>query len=71
MDILSHMLYEFWVEKGEACELILVQIHHEQLVRGGQLRALTRELAVKVGNIFPVALQGNECLFQRFFNLLF
>ena len=43
-----NMLDELWVEEGEACELVLVEVHHEQLVGGCELCALTGELAVKV-----------------------
>ena len=43
-----HMLNELGVEEGEARELVLVEVHHEQLVGGCELCALTGELAVKV-----------------------
>ena len=51
------MLDKLRVEEGEASKLILVEIHHEQLVGGGQVHALAGELPVEVGNILPVALE--------------
>ena len=42
------MLYKLWVEVGEPSKLILVEVHHEQLVSGGQNRPLACELPVKV-----------------------
>ena len=42
------MLHKLGVEEGEAGELILVQIHHEQLVCGGHAGACTCELGVKI-----------------------
>jgi len=51
------MLDELGVEEGEPGKLILVKVHHEELVCRCQLRALARKLPVKVGNIFPVPLQ--------------
>ena len=52
-----HMLDKLRVQEGEASKLILVKIHHEQLVGGGQVHALAGELPVEVGNILPVALE--------------
>ena len=46
--IILHMLNELGVEEGEARELVLVEVHHEQLVGGCEFCALTGELAVKV-----------------------
>ena len=43
-----HMLDELRVEEGEAGELVLVEVHHEQLVRGRQGGGLLREARVKV-----------------------
>ena len=51
------MLDELWVEEGEAGELVLVEVHHEELVRGRELHPLARELPVKVGHVLAVALQ--------------
>ena len=28
------MLNKLWVQEGEACELVLVEVHHEEFVRG-------------------------------------
>jgi len=51
------MLDELWVEEGEAGKLILVEVHHEELVRGCQLCPLARKLPVKVTHVFPMPLQ--------------
>ena len=51
------MLNELRVEVGEAGELVLIQIHHEELVRGRQVDRLPRELTVKVGDVLAVALK--------------
>ena len=53
----SDVLHKFWIEEGESGKLVLVEVHHEELVGGRQLRLLGGELAVKVGDVFPVALQ--------------
>ena len=42
------MLDKLRVEEGEARELVLVEVHHEQLVRGRQGGGLLREAWVKV-----------------------
>jgi len=42
------MLNELWVEEREACKLILVEVHHEQLVGGGQVSAFTGKLPIKI-----------------------
>ena len=52
------MLDELGVEEGEAGELILVEVHHEQLVGGGEVCTLASELPVKVGHILPVSLKN-------------
>jgi len=54
------MLNELWVEEGESGELVLVEVHHEELVGGGELGALAGELPVEVGDILAVAL-GRGC----------
>ena len=51
------MLNELRVEVGEAGELVLIQVHHEELVRGRQVDRLPRELTVKVGDVLAVALK--------------
>ena len=56
------MLNKFRVEEGKASELILIQVHHEQLVSGGEVCALTSELPVKVRHILPVFLEYEICL---------
>jgi len=54
------MLNKLWVEEGEACKLILVEVHHEQLVGGGQVSTLTGELPIKIRDIFTVSLLINN-----------
>ena len=54
------MLNELWVEEGESGELVLVEVHHEELVGGGELGALAGELPVEVGDVLAVAL-GRWC----------
>ena len=55
--LISNMLDKLWVEEGEASKLILVEVHHEQLVGGGEVCTLTGELSVKIGHILPVFLK--------------
>ncbi len=50
------MLDEFGIEEGESEELVLIQIHHEELVGGRQVQLLGRELLVKVADVFAVFL---------------
>jgi len=38
------MLNEFGVEVAEPGELVLIQVHHEELVRGREIRGLGGEL---------------------------
>jgi len=54
------MLDELRVKEGKSSKLILVKVHHEQLVGGGELCALACELPVKVGHILPVLLQKQK-----------
>jgi len=56
-DTKSNMLDELWVEEGEPGKLILVKVHHEELVRGCQLRALAGKLSVKVRDVFSMPLR--------------
>ena len=51
------MLHKLRVEEGESGKLVLVEVHHEELVRGREVRLLGGELAVKVGDVLAVALQ--------------
>lgn len=47
----SDLYDEFWVGVGEALELILVQVHDEELVRGRQLHHHLGELLVEVADV--------------------
>ena len=51
------MLDKLWIEIGEAGKVILVKIHHEHFVRGGQIHGLAGKLAVKVGNVLAMPLK--------------
>lgn len=51
-----HMLDELRVEEGEAGELVLVEVHHEELVGGREGGGLLREARVKVGHVLVVPL---------------
>ena len=51
------MLNKLGVEEGEASKLVLVEVHHEQLVSGCEVCALTSELPVKVGHVLAVTLK--------------
>jgi len=48
------MLNVLGVEVRKAGKIVLVEVHHEQLVRGGQVDSLARELPVKVRHIFAM-----------------
>jgi len=54
------VLYKLRVKEGKTSKLILVKVHHEQLIGGGELCALACELPVKVGHILPVLLQKQK-----------
>jgi hypothetical protein len=43
------MLNEFRIEVAEPGELVLIQIHHEELVRGREIRGLGGKLERKKG----------------------
>lgn len=51
------MLDVLWVEEGEAGELGLIKVHHEQLVCGSQFSPLRRELLVEVAYVLTVTLK--------------
>lgn len=55
-----NMLHEFWIEKRETHELRLIQVHHEQLVRGRQVRLLRGELFVEVAHVLAMFLRGTD-----------
>ena len=52
------MLNEFRVEVAEPGELVLVQVHHEKLVRGGEVRGLGGKLDRSVSSF-------QQSFFQR------
>lgn len=44
------------ISVGEACKLILVQIHDEEFVGGREFHGLPRELLIEVGSVVFVFL---------------
>lgn len=50
------MLDEFGIEEGESEKLVLIQVHHEELVGGRQVEFLGRELLVEVADVFAMFL---------------
>ena len=61
----SHLdvLNKFRIEERESSELILVQVHHEQLVRGSDAGVLLREALVEVGHVSGVFLK-HVCVYS-------
>jgi hypothetical protein len=57
---LLDVLDELRVEEGEAHELGLVQVHHEQLVCRGQICLLASELLVEVAHVLAMFLQNGN-----------
>ncbi len=56
----SDVLHVLRVEEGESRELVLVQVHHEELVGGREVGALRGELLVEVAHVLAVALEMEE-----------
>ena len=54
------MLHKFGIEEGEAREFVLIEVHHEKFVRGGEVDLLGGELTVKVGDVLAMPLQRKE-----------
>lgn len=52
------MLHKLWIEERETHELRLIQIHHKEFVRRGQVRFFRGELFVKIAYIFRVFLKA-------------
>ena len=50
------MLHELRVEEGEPCELVLVEVHHEEFVGGREVGLLGGELLVEVAHVLAMAL---------------
>lgn len=48
------MLHELRIEEREPSELVLVQIHHEELVRRSEIGLLGSELFIKVAHILAM-----------------
>lgn len=54
------MLDVLRVQEGEPGELVLVEVHHKELVGGGEVRLLGGELLVEVADVLAVALHAFE-----------
>ena len=52
------MLDVLRVEEGESGELVLVEVHHEELVGGGEVGLLGGELLVEVAHVLTMALHA-------------
>lgn len=51
------VLHKLGIEKREAHKFRLVQVHHEQLVRGSQVRLFRGELFVEITDVLTVLLK--------------
>lgn len=49
--------YKLGIHKRETNKIILVQVHHEELIRRGQIRFLFGESVIKVANILAMFLE--------------
>lgn len=52
----SNVLHELRVEEGESGELVLVEVHHEEFVRRGQVGLLGGELSIEVAHVLAMTL---------------
>lgn len=59
-NIRLNMLHKFRIEIRETHKFRLVQIHHEQLIRGGQICLLRGKLLVEITHILTMLLQKQE-----------
>ena len=59
------MLHEFRIEERESHKLVLIQIHHEQLVSRRQIQLVGRELLVEVADIFTMFLYSRKSERER------
>lgn len=59
-----NVLHEFRIEKRETHKLRLIQVHHEQLVRGSQIRLLRGELLVEVAYVLAMFLRNETFNFS-------
>lgn len=59
-----NVLHEFRIEKRETHKLRLIQVHHEQLVRGSQIRLLRGELFIEVAYVLAVFLRNQTFNFS-------
>ena len=57
------MLDKLGVEEGEAGELILVEVHHEQLVCGSHAGTCSSKLCVKIRGVKLVFLREKIIIF--------
>ena len=54
------MLDKLRVEIAEAGKVVLLHVHHEELVGGGQVDRLGGELPVEVGNVLAMTLKKRK-----------
>ena len=55
--VILYMLNKLRIEEGETSKLVLVEVHHEQLVGWGQVSAFTGKLPIKIWDIFAMTLE--------------
>jgi len=60
-----NVLHEFRIEERESHKLVLIQIHHEQLVSRRQIQLVGRELLVEVADIFTMFLYSRKSERER------
>lgn len=54
------VLHKLRIEKREAHKFRLVQVHHEQLIRGSQVRLFRGKLFVEVTHVLTVLLKQDN-----------
>ena len=59
------MLHKFRIKERESEEIVLIQIHHEQLVSRRQIQLVARELLVEVADIFTMFLYARKSQKER------
>lgn len=52
-----NMLDKFWIEERESAEFVLIKVHHEEFVRGSEIRLLGGELPVEVPHVLAMTLE--------------
>lgn len=65
----SDVLDELGIEEREAEKLVLIQVHHEELVGRRQVQFLGRELLVKVADVFAMFLLTRQPTTQKEYSI--